>query len=196
MSTVQIILIRIYFEFDFHLLVQIALFSEISMYGFPWRNQRPIYPMVRPFFLPFRPGPLRPTLEIDYFAFGDFRDARASDTCSEITFPKAVIEPESESTPEVMHAFGDVQQAQVSDTSSEITFPEAVIESECESTSSAHIQNLGKENTTNKLRVKIDISHENIKDICDSDNSKTYKPKHRKQSSTSSNYKLRKNRKK
>ena len=154
---------------------------------------RPPHPMMRPFFSPFRPGPLRPPLEIDYFAFGDFRHAQASHTCSE-----------------VKHAFGDFRHAQVSDTSSEVTFREAVIDSQSESTSSAHIQNvdmppasrtcgtLGKENSTNKLRVKIDISHENIKDLfLDKDNTiKTYKPKHKIQSSTSSIYNLRKKRKK
>ena len=76
-----------------------CVFSEINMYGHPWMTQRPMHPMqrffwphltpVRPSFQPrFHPGPPRPPQEIDYFAFGDFRQARVSETSSEAAPPR------------------------------------------------------------------------------------------------------------
>ena len=72
-------------------------------------TQRPMHPMMQRFFWPhltplrpsfqprFHPGPPRPPQEIDYFAFGDFRQARVSETSSEAAPPEAVTESNTKS---------------------------------------------------------------------------------------------------
>ena len=50
------------------------------MQRFFWPHLTPLRPSFQP---RFHPGPPRPPQEIHYFAFGDFRQARVSETSSE-----------------------------------------------------------------------------------------------------------------